>query len=85
MLEALNPVKIEVDQVVLLECLNNRFQTLSAYLSFLVVILIEFQDERDVKFTIIHRLHDQRATVHGSFALESRADAFVSDRDIVVL
>ena len=59
--EALCPIKVKVDQIVLLERQEGGFQTFTAKLGFLVVVPVESLDERDVKLSIIDRFQDHLA------------------------
>ena len=63
-LEALRPIEVKVDQIVLLERLQDGFQTFTAKLGLLVVVPVELLDEGDVKLSIIDRFQD-----HLAFAL----------------
>ena len=60
-LEALRPIEVKVDQIVLLERQEDGFQTFTAKLGLLVVVSVEFLDERDVKLSIIDRFQDHLA------------------------
>ena len=60
-LEALRPIEVKVDQIVLLERQEDGFQTFTAKLGLFVVVPVEFLDERDVKLSIIDRFQDHLA------------------------
>ena len=70
-LEAVGPVEAEVDQIAVLDLLQGRLDALTAHLRLLVVIFVEFVDQRDVENCVIDSLHDDLAR-RCSSALGSR-------------
>ena len=60
-LEALRPIEVKVDHIVLLERQEDGFQTFTAKFGLFVVVPVEFLDERDVKLSIIDRFQDHLA------------------------